>query len=216
MCTDLHDKLLKKANKTAFTNEFQVENAENLSFQNEQFDFVLCKESFHHFPRPHIALHEMLRVANIGVILIEPNDPIINKKFTPFLSIIKKLLGKKSVGSHHNFEPVGNYVFSISNRELEKIQLGMHRRYIAFKYINDYYEPGFEFISLDSKIFSEQKKIKTTKFIIKLRDLLTQYGLISPGILASILFKSEPNPSLLSNLKKIGWKIKVLPRNPYL
>ena len=43
-------------------------------------------------------------------------------------------------------------------RELEKVQLGMHRRYLAFNSVNDYYEPGFEFLSLDTNDPSEQKK----------------------------------------------------------
>jgi SAM-dependent methyltransferase len=40
---------------------FQKENAEQLSFEDESFDFVLCKEAYHHFPRPMIALYEMIR-----------------------------------------------------------------------------------------------------------------------------------------------------------
>lgn len=52
----------------------RVENAEKLSSPNETLDFVLCKESYHHFTRPMLALYEMLRVATKAVVLIEPNE----------------------------------------------------------------------------------------------------------------------------------------------
>jgi ubiquinone/menaquinone biosynthesis C-methylase UbiE len=216
-CTDISDKLLKIGNEIGFIKKYSAQNAEDLSFKNEEFDFVLCKEAYHHFPRPHIALHEMLRVAKVGVILIEPYDQKINPKpINKLFPIIKKILGVSSDNTGHGFESVGNYVFSISERELEKIQLGMHRRFIAFNNMNDYYESGYEFIKLDSKNSFDNKKIKKTKFVIKARDILVKYGLATPGIIFSILFKSEPDPALLGMLKKEGWNVRILPKNPYL
>ena len=217
MCTDLSDKLLKVGHDRGFIKQYSAQNAENLSFENEQFDFVLCKESYHHFPRPHIALHEMLRVSKMGVVLIEPIDSEIRPSlFNRFLPLVKKILGKASNNGGHGFEPVGNYVFSISERELEKVQLGMHRRHIAYMYINDYYETGFEFIQLDTDHKPERRKIRKAKALIKIRDILSKYGLVTPVLLAAILFKDDPDPSLLQSLKKAGWIIKELPRNPYI
>ena len=66
--------------------------------------------------------------------------------------IRRKIRGRDYDNSEHSFEAEGNYVFSISERELEKVQLGMHRRYLAFNSVNDYYEPGFEFLSLDTNL----------------------------------------------------------------
>ena len=83
-------------------------------------------------------------------------------------------------------------------------------------HINDYYEPGFEFIQLDTVDKSELKKIWKAKTLIKIRDLLCKYGLVTPGLLAAILFKGDPDPSLLKSLKKSGCIIKELPRNPYI
>ena len=140
MCTDISDTLLKTGREKGFIKDYSAQNAENITFENEQFDFALCKEAYHHFPRPHIALHEMLRVSKLGVILIEPNDAIIQPKILDkIFPIIKRLLGKSPNKEAHSFETIGNYVFSISERELEKFQLGMHRRHIAFMYANDYY-----------------------------------------------------------------------------
>ena len=221
MCTDISDKLLRIGNENGFINQYSEENAENMSLENERFDFVLCKEAYHHFPRPHIALHEMFRVAKLGVILIEPCDSKIS---TPFIDILfpfikkirRKILKREYDDSGHAFEPVGNYVFSVSERELEKVQLGMHRRHLAFHSINDYYESGFEFLRLDTFEQSERKKINKAKRSIKRRDRLVKYGLKSPDLLASILFKSNPDPLILKFLDEAGWRVKELPNNPYI
>lgn len=217
MCTDISDKLLKIGNQKGFIKEFSAQNAESLTFMNNEFDFTLCKEAYHHFPRPHIALHEMLRVSKIGVILMEPVDPNIENKFlNKLIPVIKRLLGRPSNKDSHIFEPVGNYVFSVSLRELEKAQLGMHRRHIAYRYVNDYYETGLEFVRLDSQNKSDKKKIWKTKFIINTRNILSRLNLISSGLLFAIMFKEEPSSSLVESLKHSGWQVKKLPRNPYL
>lgn len=44
--------------------------------QDDAFDYVLCKDSYHHMPRPMIALYQMLRVARRAVVLIEPPGPV--------------------------------------------------------------------------------------------------------------------------------------------
>lgn len=216
-CSDISDKLLKIGNQTGFIKEFAAENAESLSFSEAQFDFVFCKESYHHFPRPYIALHEMLRVSKIGVVLIEPRDYKIGVKLVNFiLSKLKKLLGKKVNSEGHDFETVGNYVYLVSERELEKVQLGMHRRFIAYNYINDHYEAGFEFIQLDTSVNLHKFKIFKAKTLILIKNILMRLGLYSPGMLASVLFKDKPDEELLILLKKNGWKIKELPQNPYI
>jgi ubiquinone/menaquinone biosynthesis C-methylase UbiE len=216
-CTDISDTLLKIGNENGFIQRYAAENAEQLSFNESEFDFILCKESYHHFPRPHIALHEMLRVCSKGVILIEPNDAKIDQKILNYIwTVFKKILGRDMNISGHDFEPVGNYVFSISQREMEKFQLGMHRRFIAYKNFNDYYESGFEFINLDKPTKLDRLKILKAKSLIGFRNFLSRYALIAPGLLASVLFKCKPDKELIDKLKKNGWKIKELPQNPFL
>src|SRR5213075_2707793 len=74
LATDIAPQLLRVAKERGAIDDYRAENAESLSFVDEQFDFALCKEAYHHFPRPMIALYEMLRVARVGVVLIEPYD----------------------------------------------------------------------------------------------------------------------------------------------
>ena len=94
LATDLSDTLLKVGNKIGFIKDFKKENAESLSFKDNEFDYVLIKEAFHHFPRPWIALYESFRVAKKGVILIEPNDQLsinVGKRIKIIKSIYKFL-----------------------------------------------------------------------------------------------------------------------------
>ena len=89
MANDYSDKLLKIGKEIGFIEKYQKENAESLTFNDNEFDYVLIKEAFHHFPRPWIVLYEAFRVCKKGVILIEPNDQISHKS-----SLMKRLIKK--------------------------------------------------------------------------------------------------------------------------
>ena len=215
VASDITDSLLNEAQAAGFITKFSMENAESLSFENGQFDYALCKEAFHHFPRPFIALYEMLRVAEKGVVLIEPNDSYYSHSFLRFFftTVVRLILSLFSKsGSKHNFEESGNYVYSISKRELEKVSLGMNYRTIAFKGYNDYYQYGAEFekLSIKGKVFNKIRRR------ILLLDILTRLNLIDYGMLAAIVFKQKPSAKLLQYLKQDGFDIIDLPENPYV
>lgn len=57
LATDIGTALLKTATERGFITKFGEENAERLSFKDKSFDFALCKDAFHHFPRPYLALY---------------------------------------------------------------------------------------------------------------------------------------------------------------
>ena len=215
LATDISDALLQEAKNLGFVNDIKKENSESLSFNDLEFDYVFCKESYHHFPRPMLALYEMLRVAEKGVILIEPTDRYINDSVTDVLfrnliNLTKRLLGKKA--SKHDFEDSGNYVFRISRREIEKVSLGLNYKIVAFKGINDAYLKGVEFEKLSEK----GPLLKKVRAIIFIRDLLCKLGLMNYQLLASIIFKKKPSNSLMQDLQKAGYEIINLPENPYI
>lgn len=215
LATDISDVLLKEAKDLGYIHDFRKENAELLSFSDAEFDYVFCKESYHHFPRPMLAFYEMLRVADRGVVLIEPNDAYVCNSFSKVLSrntrdMIKAMLGKTS--SKHSFEESGNYLFSISRREIEKVALGMNYRIVAFKGINDTHRAGVEYEKLSDN-GALYKKVKTR---ISLLDLLTRLGLRDYGLLAAIIFKQKPHKDLLHRLRNFGYEISNLPDNPYI
>jgi SAM-dependent methyltransferase len=207
VASDIDDHFLKKGKEIGYIENFSKENVESLSFEDNSFDFVFCKETFHHLPRPYIGLYEMLRVSRIGVVLIEPHDRFINaslaEKFANWL--LKKLKGKM----HDMYEPSGNYKYSLSKSELKKIASGLNLPFIAINCLNDYYRNGLgiEFKKKDDLLF---KKIKRQ---ILFRDFLWKFRLFPPTYLIAIIFKESIEPEILL---KNGFEIIPLIRNPYL
>ena len=213
--TDIADTLLAEASAAGLIEDFRKENAESLSFDDESFDYVFCKESYHHFPRPMKALYEMLRVAREAVVMIEPNDQTIVQGGVAVFSRTLKDLVKRMLGrpiDYHQFETSGNYAYAISRREMEKVALGMGMRVLAIRGMNDYYLPGVEFETTEP---SNRLFRKVTRKIARF-DFLCKLGISQPGLLAVVLFKRSPDDELRSSLEGKGFQILDLPRNPYL
>ncbi|MFA4851947.1 MAG: class I SAM-dependent methyltransferase [Bacteroidales bacterium] len=217
IATDIDVSLLQIAKEKGWIKEYRYENAESLSFPDNEFNYSFCKESFHHFPRAYLALYEMLRVSKKAAILVEPNDwipsPMPRRILQWLKNSIKLLLG---IPVPHpdtgNFEPVGNYVFPVSKREIQKIALGMGLPCVAFKEFNDVYIEGVEHEKADSTspLF---KKIKRKLFFM---ELLYKIGLSGKNHIIAVVFKEVPTQELQNKLSKIGFKIIKLPANPYL
>jgi SAM-dependent methyltransferase len=207
VASDIDDRFLIKGKEIGYIDNFSKENVESLSFKDETFDFVLCKETFHHLPRPYIGLYEMLRVSKIGVVLLEPLDRNINVSLPMlfFEWLLKKIKGKMN----NMYEISGNYKYSISKREIEKIALGLNLPYVAFRYLNDYYIDG---LGLETKS-RDDKLIKKVKRQIFLRDILWKFRIFPPTYLMSIIFKEEINVNFF---KKGKFEIFRLTKNPYL
>lgn len=211
LATDISDVLIKEGRRRKFISKYQKENAEKLSFQDSSFDFVFCKESFHHFPRPMLALYEMIRVAKKAVILIEPND-------TPswLQTLVVKFLGrggKSDLGNYFNsFENAGNYVYKISLREVEKTALGIQLPEIAYFGIDDFYIKGVEYE--DYKKFSF--KLLIIKAALFVMDVLYKLHFRDRALSVVVIFVQKPSKNLQQQLKAIGFKIIILPKNPYI
>lgn len=218
--TDISENMLKKGFEMGLVDNYSVENAEQLSFETNSFDIVFCKEAFHHFPRPIVALYEMLRVAKIAVILIEPNDSInfesINKR--KYLSsaikiLVNKLLKRKFSPYVPNiyfrnisFEESGNFAYALSNQELNKIVHGLDLGGLVYKTFNDCYIKGCEFEKAEenSKMFNKVKTVIETADKNKRQDLT-----------ASIIFKTKIDNSLTEAMVNHGFTIAPKVKNPY-
>ncbi|MGB4774141.1 MAG: methyltransferase domain-containing protein [Daejeonella sp.] len=215
--SDLNSDFLRIAKQEGVITDYSSENAEMLSFEDETFDYVLCKESYHHFPRPYAALYEMIRVSKKGIVIIEPQDPISKMPFLLFMTnlftVIHSGLANKFWKNRFSYEPVGNFVYKVSEREFEKFAAALNCPLIAFKGINpNFYYPGAENTKAklsDSKFF----KIKLKRGIL---DFLVKMKFIPSQVLCTVVFKSTPEASTLKDLKISGYKIVHIPPNPYL
>lgn len=218
--TDISDTLLREGAASGYISAFSKENAEALSFADDSFDFVLCKESYHHFPRPMKALYEMLRVGRRGVVLYEPTDHYVYTNFLQAffrgmlqiintLGVFKLFFGKEI--KRHTYEDVGNYVYKISEREIEKVALGLNYPYVAFKGQNIYHVEGVD--EVPAAGFSLVKiKVRIWTALLNLMSFLR---ITAPQSLAAIIFRENPTDECLRALKAAGYRVIQLPRNPY-
>lgn len=217
LASDLSTNLLEVAKKEKMITDFAYANAEKLPFSDEQFDFSYCKQAYHHFPRPIMAVYEMLRVSKQAVMFTEPHDftplPVTRSVLQKTKHTIKTLAGKNN--PHHdtgNYESIGNYVYSISVREFEKIALGLGLPAIAYKKFDDVYLTGVE-----KEMFNENaplyKKIKATIASRKIKNLS---GISSPNTVQMIIFKILPSNELSKSLREQGFNIVNFSPNPYI
>jgi len=214
--TDIDTTLLEKAKEMKLISEYRMEDAEKLSFPNESFDYSFCKESFHHFQKPYMGLYEMIRVSKKAIILIEPSDtdkkPVLLILIEWIKKIVKFILFKSvKHPDFYRFEESGNYVYTVSKREIEKVSIAMQLPTIAIYNFNDYYEEGLEYIPNKISVKFINIKYKILKQNIKAKLGLAMYT----GIIA-IIFKEKPEEKLKEKLEEKGFKFTDLPVNPYL
>lgn len=68
---DLSVNMIREAKRKYIPNtEFIIGDAENLPYESEKFDVVICNQSFHHYPNPQKAFDEVYRVLKKSGIFI--------------------------------------------------------------------------------------------------------------------------------------------------
>lgn len=227
--TDISKEMLKKSLELGLIKKYSVENAENLSFEDDSFDFVFCKEALHHCPRPIIALYEMIRVARIGVVIIEPLDEVtlsrpaklvrqaikfvINTLYTRNHTFLKNYDFIDSA-TRHSYEDSGNYVYAISMRELDKIVHGMNLGGMAYKGINDCYIKGCEFEKAvqDNDVYRKVHNTIADKDI-KCKKYPFLYG---HSLVVTVIFKSGIDDTVKNKMMNTGFVFPKKDSNPYL
>ena len=215
--TDLSPFLLKKGQEWGVINEFGIENAEELSFEDNSFDWTFCKETLHHLPRPYQAIYEFLRVSRAGVVIIEPNDcqftlnsGLLMRLPTVLRRMIRRLGFTRLLIEQPVWENTGNYVYSFNKREYLKIAYGLNLPFIAVKGINDHYVEGCEFEPAEesNSIFCE---IRST---IDEKDKMCGWGLRDFDMTIVVFFKETPDISVRKALRSASWDIIHLQQSP--
>lgn len=207
VATSLTETVLRLASEQGHIRAFRVENAECISAPDDSYDFILCKESYHHFPRPPIALYEMVRVCRIAVVLIEPLD---NPRI---LDGAKRMIKTMIRGDReHEFEPSGNFLYRLSVRELEKLMSAAGGEVLAFKGINDFYHRRLAGYAAGT--FNLGTVV--TRFGIWVQDVLASVGLLGRALGCVAVFKSGVPSDIRGALKSAGFTIIDLPRNPFI
>jgi len=103
---------------------FQEQDAENLNYDNDSFDYVVIHAALHHCQSPHRALLEMYRVARKGILCFEGRDSSL-MKILEYLGLTEQYecsavysQNGKSGGFRNG--PVPNFVYRWTEREVQK------------------------------------------------------------------------------------------------
>jgi 2-polyprenyl-3-methyl-5-hydroxy-6-metoxy-1,4-benzoquinol methylase len=217
--SDISDTILCESEKEGLISIYSQQNVEQIQFVDSSFDYVLCKETVHHFPRPALGLYEMLRVCKKGVVLVsEPVDILSKMPTVLFLKNVLDMIHPSLIGkvwkNRFSFEPVGNYVYKLSEREIEKLSMGIGLPCLAFRgqhlALDIWNIKGI----LDEPINKKAYKKATRKK--RVLNFFSKLGLIPYTSLSCILFKEPPEKQLVAALKGAKFKVEGLPRNPYL
>jgi SAM-dependent methyltransferase len=96
----------------------------NLSFDDEQFDYVFVSDGLHHCHSPHRALLEMYRVSKKGIIVFEARDSFMMRlanrlKLCPEYELEAVVDNGFSAGGVNNTH-IPNFIYRWTEREFEK------------------------------------------------------------------------------------------------
>jgi len=118
----------------------QQTKCESMTYGDNAFDYVMCKQAFHHFPKSVSGSYEMIRVSKMAAILVAEPIDILSKMAS--LMVIKNVLTELtrcwliSSGKSFFFRTVGNYVFKVSGERWRKLRWVLASPFIAFKRLN--------------------------------------------------------------------------------
>jgi ubiquinone/menaquinone biosynthesis C-methylase UbiE len=104
--------------------QWSLQKAEELSYEKDEFDFVVVHAALHHCESPHRALLEMYRVAKIAAIVFESRDSLLMKflekvNLTPSYEHVAVYYNDGKFGGVNNTE-IPNYIYRWTEREIEK------------------------------------------------------------------------------------------------
>lgn len=116
------DERMKGAEYAPF--KWQHENAEQLSFSDGAFDYVIIHAAMHHAFSPHKVLTEMYRVARKGVLAFESRDSFLMRilerfKMTQIYEHAAVYYNDCAYGGVGNSD-IPNYVYRWTEREVKK------------------------------------------------------------------------------------------------
>lgn len=100
------------------------QNAMNLTFDDQSFDFAFVSDGLHHCSSPHRALVEMYRVSRKGVVIVESRDSLLVKVAVAMglsqeYEVSAVTHNQGALGGVDNSE-VPNYIYRWTEREFSK------------------------------------------------------------------------------------------------
>jgi len=102
---------------------YERQDAMNLTYKNDSFDYVFVSNGLHHCSSPHRALLEMYRVAKKTIIVFESKDSFLMRlavrlNLTAEYEGVNEITNSGSGGRNNSCIP--NYIYRWTKREFEK------------------------------------------------------------------------------------------------
>jgi len=121
--------------------KWESQDAEQLTYPDNYFDWVAVHAGLHHCASPHKAMCEMLRVSKKGIIVFESRDSVVNKianavGLVPEYELEPLVLSDGKYGGYRNSH-IPNYVYRWTEREVKKTvasYLPIHKHSFHFFY----------------------------------------------------------------------------------
>jgi ubiquinone/menaquinone biosynthesis C-methylase UbiE len=189
--SNITDVFLEEAFKRGLIDNFSEQNAESLTFEDGEYDYIMMKETYHHLPRPYLAIYDMLRVCRKAVIIVaEPIDILSKMSSLVFIKnfldkinpvLINKIWKNRISYEHFSSDDKVNYVYKISEREIEKLAAALILPLVAFKSVN-----------VNSN---------------RIYRILSFLKIIPKNSLTCIIFKEFPSDEVLKAMKQSKYKI---------
>lgn len=223
--SDISEKVLAEGKRQGLIDDYSVEIAEMLSFPDSEFDYVLCKEAFHHCPRAWVAFYEMCRVARKAVVLIEPvhNFHFVSPR-TRKLKMKDRLVAlvrgrlrvplPKYVFDEPEYESSGNYVYRLSRQELEQVVRGLSLPGYAWKGLADFTKDGLGDIEADDSVEEFRVFKEEVERVQRIHDRMPDRQPVA--VATAIVFKEAPTDELKELLTAIGYRLFLDCENPIL
>jgi hypothetical protein len=111
------------------------------------------------------------------------------------------------------WEDIGNYVYTVSQREAEKVALGLNLPQIVIKGLNDCYIEGCEFEAADVYQSDVFRRILQS---IKESDRACRRGFRAYDVLMIGFFIEPLSDEQRTSFLAKGWRVVDIPRNPYV
>jgi ubiquinone/menaquinone biosynthesis C-methylase UbiE len=224
VASNLDSRNLAIAQAAGTVDAFLEINAESIDLPDGSFDYVLCKDSLHHMPRPYLAIYEMLRISTKGVFFVDPQDSLVDwpvrktdfhRELVPDDLLQEKVSFRKNesdeeiVSRFIDWYEDGalNYVYTFSKRELRKLALGMGLPFYGFKCFNDWYDPN----AAGENITENGPGFRKTIEQIALHDKICEIVGVPYAYITGMLFKKTPAPAVAERLQQLGYELNFTP-----
>jgi SAM-dependent methyltransferase len=208
--SSISDARLKKAKELGYLNDIEIcsLNAEHLELPNAAFDVVLCSCAYHHLRRAPLGFYEFMRVSRIGFVLIEPAEYPLRP--LDALRTLAKVLLRRRRPIYDLFEPVGNYIYRVSERDIFRMLAAAQVPWFAIKTFNSFYI---------QRLASQRRDALLARLIFQIgvgvQDILSSCRLMSPGLCVVFVPSSRMAESAQGALRAARFRIVPIPANPY-